>query len=142
MGWAAGRCRGLGPRWALPSQSATRLSAVTTFVYAPVLENSPWPLQISAVNYRPTIIERAFILAASGRVGSVDEIRQALKNEGYVEGGHNGTPASLSRIGEKEGAEHRAPSGLFTPPLFLECPRTFSVIRHGPPIRNSYPTPR
>lgn len=87
MGWAAGRCRGLGPRWALPSQSATRLSAVTTFVYAPVLENSPWPLQISAVNYRPTIIERAFILAASGRVGSVDEIRQALKNEGYVEGG-------------------------------------------------------
>jgi len=37
---------------------------------------------------RPTAIERAFMLAASGQVNSLDEIRDALKAEGFSVGGH------------------------------------------------------
>ncbi|MBA2589135.1 MAG: hypothetical protein H0U98_11010 [Alphaproteobacteria bacterium] len=39
------------------------------------------------MTYRPTAIERAYILAASGRVNSVPEIKQALRSEGYPEEG-------------------------------------------------------
>jgi hypothetical protein len=39
------------------------------------------------MEYRPTQIERAFILAASGRVDSVADIKRALKAEGYLDEG-------------------------------------------------------
>jgi hypothetical protein len=39
------------------------------------------------VTDRPTAIERAYILAASGRMNSVGEIKQALRAEGYTEKG-------------------------------------------------------
>jgi hypothetical protein len=40
------------------------------------------------MSYHPTIVERAFILAASGKFGSVSEVRKALKQEGYGQEGH------------------------------------------------------
>jgi hypothetical protein len=39
------------------------------------------------MTYRPTQLERAFILAASGSFISVGDLRRALKAEGYVEDG-------------------------------------------------------
>jgi hypothetical protein len=36
---------------------------------------------------RPTHLERAFALASSGRVGTMLEMRQALRSEGYSEEG-------------------------------------------------------
>jgi hypothetical protein len=47
------------------------------------------------MDYRPTGVERAFILAASGRVRSVSEVRAALRSEGYPEDGQlSGTTIS------------------------------------------------
>ena len=43
----------------------------------------PYPM-----TQRPTLLERAFSLAASGKVNSVPEIRMALKQEGYSDEGH------------------------------------------------------
>jgi hypothetical protein len=37
---------------------------------------------------RPTLIERAFVLANSGRIASMKELRKVLKAEGYPEEGH------------------------------------------------------
>jgi len=45
------------------------------------------------MTFRPTVIERAFRLAASGKVNSVAEIRMAVKLEGYVDEGHLHGPA-------------------------------------------------
>jgi hypothetical protein len=42
---------------------------------------------------RPTVLERAFSLAASGKVNSVAEIRMALRTEGYSDEGHFQGPA-------------------------------------------------
>jgi hypothetical protein len=39
------------------------------------------------VTYRPTFIERAFTLAASGRISRTSDIRAALKAEGYSDEG-------------------------------------------------------
>jgi len=39
------------------------------------------------MGYRPTTLERAFLLAASGSVDSMSEIKLALKAEGYTEDG-------------------------------------------------------
>ena len=36
------------------------------------------------MGYRPTTIERAFMLAASGRFQTVPEVKQALQAEGYA----------------------------------------------------------
>lgn len=47
---------------------------------------------------RPSIIERAFDLASSGRVHSVNEIRCALKLEGYAEEGHIQGPALTKQL--------------------------------------------
>ena len=35
------------------------------------------------MTYRPTQIERAFVLASSGKFATVEQIRKALKGEGY-----------------------------------------------------------
>lgn len=50
------------------------------------------------MDYLPTIIERAFILAASGRVHSVEEIKEALKAEGYVEAGQLRGPTMAKQL--------------------------------------------
>jgi hypothetical protein len=39
------------------------------------------------MEYRPTALERAFILAANGRWDTVAQIRKALRDEGYAEDG-------------------------------------------------------
>jgi hypothetical protein len=39
------------------------------------------------MGYRPTTIERAYMLAASGRFQTVLEVKQALQAEGYPEEG-------------------------------------------------------
>ncbi len=39
------------------------------------------------MTYRPTAIERAFILAASGRVSTLKEVRETLRSEGYSDEG-------------------------------------------------------
>jgi hypothetical protein len=47
---------------------------------------------------RPSIIERAFDLASSGRVQSVSEIRSALKLEGYSEDWHIQGPTLTKQL--------------------------------------------
>jgi hypothetical protein len=44
----------------------------------------------------PTILERAFALAGSGKVASLDDLRQQLKAEGFRDGGQMTGP-SLTR---------------------------------------------
>jgi hypothetical protein len=47
---------------------------------------------------RPSILERAFALAETGRVNSVAEIRTALKSEGYSDQGHLQGPAICKQL--------------------------------------------
>jgi hypothetical protein len=49
-------------------------------------------------NYRPTIIERAFILAGSGRFNRTSDVRQALKAEGYLDEGQLRGPSIAQQI--------------------------------------------
>lgn len=55
-------------------------------------------LQTLAMVYRPTAIERAFIIAASGNVRTVGELREALKAEGYPEEGHLRGPSISNQL--------------------------------------------
>ena len=49
--------------------------------------HSPCPeCGTTAMGYRPTTIERAFMLAASGRFQTVPEVKQALHAEGCTPG--------------------------------------------------------
>ncbi|MCU1325936.1 MAG: hypothetical protein JWN34_1306 [Bryobacterales bacterium] len=50
--------------------------------------------------YRPTVLERAFIIAASGLVSNIHEIRQALKTEGYSAEAHLAGPAISKQLGK------------------------------------------
>ena len=50
------------------------------------------------MTHRPTQIERAFILAASGRVACVKDIRYALKAEGYVDDGQVGGKSIIKQL--------------------------------------------
>jgi hypothetical protein len=49
-------------------------------------------------DYRPTVIERAFILAASGRFYRTSDIREALKSEGYLDEGQLRGPSITQQI--------------------------------------------
>lgn len=63
------------------------------------------------MTYRPTAVERAFILAASGHVSGVSEIRAALRAEGYPEEGqlHGGSiQKQLMKLIAKAKAEKSA----------------------------------
>jgi hypothetical protein len=61
------------------------LDVTHTSTYREGLEKGLACLQKCCMAYRPTALERAFILAASGRVHSVEDIREALKAEGFGE---------------------------------------------------------
>lgn len=54
------------------------------------------PAYIFEMNQTPTILERAFALASSGKVASLDDLRQQLKAEGFRDGGQMTGP-SLTR---------------------------------------------
>jgi hypothetical protein len=59
----------------------------TLALYAGGLERSGRFSKIQSMSNRPTALERAFALAASGKVRSAYEIKQTLKAEGYPEDG-------------------------------------------------------
>lgn len=51
------------------------------------------------MNSRPTRIERGFALAASGKIATLGDLRDALKAEGYVDDGRlNGRSISIQLI--------------------------------------------
>ena len=47
---------------------------------------------------RPTVIERAFALAASGRMTSAKDLREALKGEGYSDDGQLSGPSIRAQL--------------------------------------------
>jgi hypothetical protein len=58
---------------------------------------------------RPTAIERAFTLAASGQVNNLHEIRDALKAEGFTVGGHLYGPTIQRQLGKMIAAAKAKP---------------------------------
>jgi hypothetical protein len=50
------------------------------------------------MTYRPTQLERAFILAATGRMTNITDLRTALRSEGYPNDGQLNSSTVLRQL--------------------------------------------
>jgi hypothetical protein len=100
---------------------------------------------LSTMDHRPTQLERAFQLAKSGRYGSVDEIRNQLRSEGYFETQISGNALTrqLRGLSKQRGGQKGAKrSGWLRSSgereLIDLALRIFAAARHAPSAAGAF----